>query len=74
MFVNDHLTLSYVPSAADVRYTIESSTNVLQWGTDDVEAVTIANPMPPNRLTFRYRNVIGPAFLRLKVTRLNPGP
>ena len=74
MFVNDHLTLSYVPSAADVQYTIEASTNLLQWGTDDVEAVTIANPLPPNRLTFRHRNMIGPAFLRLKVTRLNPGP
>ena len=75
--LNNYLTLSYVPSASDVLYTIESSNNLLQWGTADVEAVSIANPLPPNRLTFRNRNSIsqlGQAFLRLKVTRLNLGP
>ncbi len=71
MLVNGYLTLSYVPSAADVQYFIESSTNLLQWGTADVEAVSVANPVPPNLLTFRNRNT-GRAFLRLKVTRLNP--
>ena len=44
---------------------------------EGVEAITIANPLPPNRLTFRNKNSIsqlGQAFLRLKVTRLNLGP
>ncbi|MDB6007146.1 MAG: hypothetical protein JWR15_4133 [Prosthecobacter sp.] len=68
ILLNGYLTLSYVPSAADVSYTIESSTNLLQWGTDDVEAITLANPMPPNLLTFRNRNT-GRAFLRLKLAR-----
>ncbi|OYW75883.1 MAG: hypothetical protein B7Z37_11200 [Verrucomicrobia bacterium 12-59-8] len=74
--LNNYLTLSYVPSAADVQYTIESSSNLLQWGTTDVEAVSIANPLPPNRLTFRYRNAVSPwgkAFLRLKVVRMGAG-
>lgn len=77
ILLNNYLTLSYVPSAADVQYTIESTTNLLQWGTDDVEPVTIVNPLPPNLLTFRNKNTIsklGRAFLRLKITRLNPGP
>lgn len=77
MLVNDHLTLSYVPSAADVQYTIESSTNLLQWGTEEVEQVGVANPVPPNLLTFRYRNAVSPfgrAFLHLKITRVSPGP
>ncbi len=70
--LSSHLSLSYVPSAADVSYTVESSTNLLQWSTNDVESVTIANPLPPNRLTFRHKNAIseiGRAFLRLKITR-----
>jgi hypothetical protein len=71
MLVNGYLTLSYVPSAADVQYLIESSSNLLQWGTADVEAVAMANPVPPNLLTFRSKSS-GRAFLRLKVTRLNP--
>ncbi len=77
ILLNDHLTLSYVPTAADVAYTIESSTNLMQWDTADVEPLTIANPMPPNRLTFRNKytlSELGQAFLRLKITRLNPAP
>lgn len=75
--LSDHLTLSYVPSATDVSYTIESSTDLQQWNTTDVEAVTISNPLPPTLLTFRQKSTIsqlGRAFMRLKVTRLNPGP
>jgi hypothetical protein len=76
ILLNGYLTLSYVPSASDVNYSIESSVDLQQWGTADVEAITISNPVPPNRLTFRNRNaatVFGRAFLRLKVTRLSPG-
>ena len=77
ILLNNYLTLSYVPSATDVQYTIDTTTNLLQWSTDDVEPVTIVNPMPPSLLTFRNKNTIsqlGQAFLRLKITRLNPGP
>ncbi|WP_395739575.1 hypothetical protein [Prosthecobacter sp.] len=72
MVVSDHLTLSYVPSAADVQYVIESTTDFLQWGTADVEAVAVVNPVPPNRVTFRYKNAVsswGRAFIRLRVVR-----
>jgi|GEM_PF-1278600 len=77
VLLNDYLTLSYVPTAIDVAYVIESSTNLLQWGTADVEQVSLANPLPPNRLTFRFKNAVtssSRAFLRLKITRLVPTP
>ena len=75
--LSGHLTLSYVPSATDVSYAIESSTDLLQWNTTDVEAVTISNPLPPTLLTFRQKSTtsqLGQGFMRLKVTRLNPWP
>jgi len=70
--ISNHLALSYVPSAADVSYVVQSSTDLITWTTSDVEAVTLANPDPPGRLTFRYRHPLGaagPAFLRVKVMR-----
>ncbi|MBL9130709.1 MAG: hypothetical protein JNG86_05890 [Verrucomicrobiaceae bacterium] len=70
--LNDHLALSYVPYAPDVTYSVESSLNLLHWGTVDVEPVTVPNPQPPNRVTFRFKDAISvseKAFLRLKVTR-----
>ncbi|WP_395749200.1 hypothetical protein [Prosthecobacter sp.] len=72
MLVSDHLTLSYVPSAADVQYVIEVTTDFLQWGTADVEAVAVVNPVPPNRVTVRYKNAVSSwerAFMRLRVVR-----
>lgn len=75
--LNDHLVLSYVPGVTDVAYSVEASTHLLQWNTTDVEEVVVANPQPPNRLTFRHKNALtlpGQAFLRLKITRLNPWP
>jgi hypothetical protein len=70
--LNDHLALSYVPLASDVSYSVESSLNLLQWGTADVEQVIVPSPQPPNRVTFRFKDAIsvsGKAFLRLKVSR-----
>jgi hypothetical protein len=67
-----YLTFSYVPGAPDVTCRVEFSTNLLEWGTVDVESVIIANPTPPGRLTVRYRQPVTSsrqAFLRLKVTR-----
>ena len=73
--VNGYLTLSFVPNsnATDVLYSVEGSPDLLAWSTGDVEAVTLANPFPPNRLTYRYRIPSGPAhaaFLRLRIDRL----
>ena len=70
--VNGHLALSYVPSASDLTYAVESSTDLMHWSSTDVEPVVIANPVPPNRLTFQYHQPLslsGPVFLRLRVTR-----
>lgn len=71
--LEDHLTLTYVPSAGDITYTVEASTNLTTWSTDEVEQITIANPTPPGSLTFRYKHPLsasGKVFLRLKMTRL----
>lgn len=72
VLVNNYLTFSYVPGPSDVTCSVEFSTNLLEWGTVDVEPVIIANPIPPGRLTFRYKHPVtfsSRAFLRLKVTR-----
>lgn len=73
--VNDYLTLSYVPSltAIDVVLLTESSTNLATWSTNDVEVVIVPNPIPPERVTVRYKYPIsqaGPAYLRLKTMRV----
>lgn len=71
LVLNDHLALSYVPTAPDVTYSVESSPDLVQWSTTDVEQVTVVDPQPPNRVTFRFKDAIsagGKAFLRLKVT------
>lgn len=68
------LTFSYVPNSAalDLSYVVEAATNFTLWDAADVEAVTVANPLPPNRVTVRYRHplsVADRAFLRLSITR-----
>ncbi len=72
LVLSDHLAVSYIPSAPDVTYRVESSTDLLTWSTTDVEAVTVVNPQPPNRITMRFKNPMSTtarAFLRLNVTR-----
>lgn len=70
-----YLTFSFVPNpaATDLIYSVESSLELENWGTADVEDVTPAVPDPPGQKTFRYRHAIGPStprvFLRLRVTR-----
>lgn len=71
--LNDHLTLSYVPTAGDITYAVEASTDLANWSTDDIEQVSVANPEPPGSLTFRYKHPLstaGKVFLRLKMTRV----
>lgn len=75
--LNDHLIMSFVPIAPDVAYTIESSIDLAQWNTDHVEAVTLVNPTPPDRLAFRFKEAAmlpGRGFLRLCVTRTSSPP
>ena len=73
--VNGYLTLSFVPNsnATDILYSVEGCPDLVAWSTGNVEAVTLANPIPPNRLTYRYRIPSGPAhaaFLRLRIDRV----
>ena len=73
--VNGYLTISFVPNpvAVDLIYSVESSTDLTAWSTNDVESVVLANPVPPNRQTFRYSRPVTTvpcAYLRVKIQRL----
>lgn len=73
--VNGYLTLSFVPnpSATDVLFSVEGCPDLATWSAANVELLTLANPIPPNRLTYRYRQPIGSvgaAFIRLRIDRL----
>jgi hypothetical protein len=69
-----YLYFSYVPNPAalDLTYAVEAATDLGTWSTADVEAVTVPDPIPPNRVTVRYRHPISLTdhiFLRLTVVR-----
>lgn len=69
-----YLTLSYVPNSAaiDLSYAVEASTSFAAWSTTDVESVSVANPVPPNRVTVRYKypvSLTAHVFLRLSIMR-----
>lgn len=73
--VSGYLTLSFVPNpnATDVQFSVEGCPDLAVWSVANVEAVTLSNPMPPTRLTYRYRvpfGSTGAAFLRLKMDRV----
>jgi hypothetical protein len=66
-----------VPFASDIIYSIQSSTNLKDWSTDDVESVDAPNLSPPDRVTFRYRFPVSStdrAYLRLRVIRSGGTP
>ncbi|MDB6073037.1 MAG: hypothetical protein JWO89_677, partial [Verrucomicrobiaceae bacterium] len=72
MTLNNYLAISYLPAVSTVTFLVESSTNLINWSSTDVEAVTVANPNPPGSLTFRYKQPLSTlhhVFLRIKVTR-----
>lgn len=71
--VSNYLTLSYVPNpaATDVSYTVEASTDLVNWSTANVQAVS--NP-PANTVEFRYQYPVSAApevFMRLRLTPLD---
>lgn len=74
-FIADgHLCLSYVtnPTVVDLDYLVEGSLDLVDWNTTEAEQVTVANPIPPNRVTYRHTqpvNAASRAFLRLRVQR-----
>jgi hypothetical protein len=75
----DYRTFSYVPNltAIDLIYSVEACTDLVSWSTAHIEPVTIANPIPPHRVTVRYDIPAGSLdhiFFRLNVTRLGGGP
>lgn len=74
LLVDGYLTLSFVPNpaATDALYVVEGSADLSSWGTGDVETVTLANPVPPTRRTYRYRHpagTVGAGYLRLRIDR-----
>ena len=75
IITSGYLSISFVPNstATDVNYIVESSTNLVEWGTADVTTVKASDGNPPGLLTFRYRFPVSQseqAFLRLRVTLL----
>ncbi len=69
--VSAHLTLSYLPapSATDVTYLVEASTDIIHWSTTNVELVT---PSAPGTVIYRYTSpvsLVNAAFMRLSVSR-----
>lgn len=73
--VNGYLTLSFVPNpdADDVIVSVEGSGNLNAWSEGNVELVTLANPIPPTRRTYRYHfptGDVGAGYLRLRVRRV----
>jgi hypothetical protein len=74
--LNGYATFSFVPNpaATDVTFTVEACTDLVNWSTEHIEAVTIENPVPSGRVTVRYdipRSSAGRVFFHLKVTRLD---
>jgi hypothetical protein len=72
---SSHLTLTYLPNpaATDVTYSVQASTDLINWSTTDVEALSGSGP--PGSVTFGYTGPVGPngsVFLRLSVTRTDP--
>jgi len=72
--VSNYLTLFYVPSeaATDVTFSVEASTDLVNWSATDTQEASDPNP---NGVAFRYIYPAGPsypaAFLRLEVNQLD---
>jgi hypothetical protein len=68
--VSNYLTLSFIPNAAatDVTYTVEASTDLMNWSSTNVQEAFDSNP---NGEAFEYNIPVGPGtpavFLRLQV-------
>jgi hypothetical protein len=67
-------TLTYHPNpaATDVTYSVEASTDLINWSTAAVQSASNPNSAPPGSVTFRYINPIGApgcVFMRLRLTR-----
>ena len=75
--LSNYLTLTYQPNpaATDLSYTVQASTDLINWSASNVQLATPPNTAPPGSVTYRYVNPIGVAgrvFLRLQVTRTDP--
>ena len=73
-FPSDYPTLTYIPNpaAADVTYSVEASTDLINWSPANVQSASNPSSAPPGSVTFRYIAPLGAAdcvFLRLSVTR-----
>jgi uncharacterized repeat protein (TIGR01451 family) len=70
---SNYLTLSYVPNpaATDVQYTIQASTDLINWSSANIQSISDSNP---GAVAFRYDYPIGSTpqvFMRLQVTPLD---
>jgi hypothetical protein len=68
------LSLTYAPNpaATDVSYTVEASTDLINWSTANIQPASNPASAPPGSVTYQYLQSIGTggkAFLRLRVTR-----
>ncbi len=71
VILSGYLTLSYLPAATDVTYTVQSSRDLINWSSSNVELVTVGGATPP-LVTYRYNTPLTagvPMFLRLSVSR-----
>jgi hypothetical protein len=71
VIIGGYLTLSYLPAATDVTYTVQASTDLIHWGSTNVELVTVGVPAAPV-VTYRYNQPVSsgaPVFLRLLISR-----
>ncbi len=69
--IDGYLTLSYTPVATDVTYAVQSSIDLVNWSSTNVEPVTVNAPAAPV-VTWRYKipmSSAGRVFLRLQVSR-----
>jgi len=72
--LSNYLSLTYAPNpaATDLTYSVEASTDLINWSAANVEAAANPSSAPPGAVTFRYVDPIGSTgrlFLRLRVTR-----
>jgi len=80
LLLGEHLAVEFVPSlaaATELAYVVEASTDLTNWSSDSVELVTLPDPDPPGRVTYRYvpgLSSAAPVFLRLRVTRPDAAP
>jgi len=71
---SNYPSLTYVPNpaATDLTYSVQASTDLINWSAANIQSAGNPASAPPGSVTFRYTNPLsagGSVFLRLSVTR-----